>query len=289
MSSQAAAKVCFREICSSDLGALADLLTLGFPVRTREYWLNGFRRLGARSNPKGPSPYGWVMVHNEELVGVILLINSSILVSGQLVLRSNLSSWFVKPAFRSLANVLVKQATRRSDVTYLNISPAPHTWRTIEAQGFKRYSNGQFVALPIARATSCKTELREVGGEIPIPFEGFERDLLLDHHAYGCLALWCSSSEGDHPFVFLPRKVKRLIPCYQLIYCRNIDDYVRFARPLGRFMVMRGRPFVLIDANGAIPGLKGRFFPDVSPKYFKGPDRPRLGDLSYTEAPIFGL
>lgn len=289
MTFQATAKVYCREICISDLSALADLLTLGFPARPQEYWLNGLSRLVARSSPRGLPPYGYVMVHDEELVGVILLISSLIPNGGKLTLRSNLSSWFVKPAFRSLANLLVKEATRRSDGTYLNISPAPHTWRTIEAQGFKRYSNGQFIAVPSTHASSSKIALREVNGRIPMPFEGFERDLLMDHHAYGCMALWCSSADGDHPFVFLPRNIKRLIPCYQLIYCRDIDDYVRFAHTLGRFVAMRGRPFVLIDANGPIPGLKGWFFPNKSPKYFKGPDRPRLGDISYTEAPIFGL
>ena len=46
---------------------------------------------------------------------------------------------------------------------------------------------------------------------------------------------------------------------------------------------MRGRPFVLIDANGPIPGLPGKYFGGKSPKYFKGPTPPRLGDLAYTE------
>jgi hypothetical protein len=27
----------------------------------------------------------------------------------------------------------------------------------------------------------------------------------------------------------------------------------------------------------------------VAPKYFKGPEKPRLGDLAYTEAAMFGM
>ena len=34
------------------------------------------------------------------------------------------------------------------DVTYINISPAPPTWPVVEAQGFRRFSEGQFFAVP---------------------------------------------------------------------------------------------------------------------------------------------
>jgi hypothetical protein len=33
----------------------------------------------------------------------------------------------------------------------------------------------------------------------------------------------------------------------------------------------------------------GKYFDGVAPKYFKGPTRPRLGDLAYTEAAMFGM
>ena len=57
----------------------------------------------------------------------------------------------------------------------------------------------------------------------------------------------------------------------------------------GRFLLLRGRPFVLIDANAPIRGLLGKYFQGRMPKYFKGPDRPRLGDLAYTETAMFGM
>jgi hypothetical protein len=59
--------------------------------------------------------------------------------------------------------------------------------------------------------------------------------------------------------------------------------------PIGRFLPVRGHPLVLIDANGPIPGLVGKYAGAKMPKYFKGPDRPRLGDLAYTETAMFGF
>ena len=78
-----------------------------------------------------------------------------------------------------------------------------------------------------------------------------------------------------------------VIPCFQLVYCRDISDYVHFAESLGSFLALRRRPFVIIDSNGPIPGLRGRYFENKAPKYFKGPNPPRLGDLAYTELPLF--
>ena len=38
-----------------------------------------------------------------------------------------------------------------------------------------------------------------------------------------------------------------------------------------------------------MPGLVGIFRRGSKPKYFKGPQRPRLGDLAYTEYAIMGV
>ena len=48
-------------------------------------------------------------------------------------------------------------------------------------------------------------------------------------------------------------------------------------------------PFVIVDSNGPIPGLVGMYRRGSMPKYFKGPRRPRLGDLAYTEYALLGV
>ena len=109
------------------------------------------------------------------------------------------------------------------------------------------------------------------------------------HAAHGCISLWCATSKRAYPFVFRPRLVRSFVPFAQLIYCRDIGDFVRFAGPIGRALARHGRPLVLIDANGPIPGLLGWFGRGNMPKYFKGPQRPRLGDLAYTEYAVLGV
>jgi hypothetical protein len=85
------------------------------------------------------------------------------------------------------------------------------------------------------------------------------------------------------------RLIRKIIPCFQLAYCRDISDFVHFARPLGRYLALHGRPLVMMDANGPVEGMVGGYFEGVRPKYFKGPNPPRLGDLAYTETSLFGI
>jgi hypothetical protein len=122
-----------------------------------------------------------------------------------------------------------------------------------------------------------------------VAFDTADQLILSRHAAHGCISLWCEAEGRAYPFVFRPRFVKNLLPCAQMIYCGDIADFVRFVGPIGRYLARRGKPFVILDSNGEIPGLLGVFCRGSMTKYFKGPQRPRLGDLAYTEYAVLGI
>ncbi len=280
-----------RQIAEADIAAVAALLARGFPNRSRKFWQRAFAQLTRREPPPGLPKYGYLMESGRVPVGAILLICATMWNGEQASIRCNLSSWYVEPRFRAYAPLLVSQALRHKDVTYLNVSPAPHTLSTIEAQGFSRYCDGIFVALPMLNGPFGKAgvEVFDARRPLPIDVDPFEQEVLLEHAAHGCISLWCASVGRAYPFVFRPRLVKTVVPCAQLIYCRDVGDLVRFAGPVGRYLARRGRSLVIVDANGPIAGLIGMFRRDRMPKYFKGPQRPRLGDLAYTEYAMLGV
>jgi hypothetical protein len=284
-------KVRSRQITDPDIEGVVDLLARGFRLRPRGYWQRALEKLSSRQAPPDMPKFGYLLESGGDLVGVILLIYSSIPGSPAAKMRCNVSSWYVEPAFRGHASLLISQAIKNKNVTYVNVSPAMHTRPIVEAQGFSRYSEGQFVAAPALsmNGRGGAAKMIEVATPPGVPIERAELDLLLAHKAYGCLSLWAVAAGQAHPFVFMPRLAKGCIPCAQLIYCRQIRDFVRLAGPIGRYLTARGRPLVIIDSNGPIPGLVGRYIEGKAPKYFKGPDRPHFGDLAYTEAVLFGL
>jgi hypothetical protein len=50
----------------------------------------------------------------------------------------------------------------------------------------------------------------------------------------------------------------------------------------------QGVVLLLCAAEGPIAGLPGRFYAGRTPRFFKGPNRPRLNDLAFTEMVVFG-
>jgi len=291
MSRPTSRKVRARQIVEADINRLADLLAKGFPGHTRAFWLRAFARLANRRSPDGLPRYGYLLENDDVPVGVILLIFADIRSADGSTTRGNVSSWYVEPRFRSYAALLISCALRHKDITYLNVTAAPSTRAIAEAQGYFRYNRGIFVAAPALSSRSCSAEVRLVSVERPPrgQIESWEHDLLLEHAKYGCLSLWVETVERAYPFVFRVRRLKGILPYPQLVYCRDVQDLARFAGPIGRFLLSRGHPFVAIDSDGPIEGLVGKYFDGRMPKYFKGRDRPRLGDLAYTEIAMFGV
>ncbi|MBV1698123.1 MAG: acyl-CoA acyltransferase [Hyphomicrobiales bacterium] len=279
-----------RQINEADIDAVAALLARGFRSHDRAFWLSAFAQLRRHQPPHGLPKYGYLLETAGAVVGAILSICSTVPANGAATVRCNLSSWYVDPAYRAYAPMLVAQALRYKDVTYLNVSSAPHTRPIIEAQGFSRYTDGVFVALPLLQGLfGPPVKLLPAHGEPPAGADPLDCEVMAQHVAHGCIGLWCVSGAGAFPFVFRPRLIRGILPSALLIYCRDVADFIRFAGPLGRALARRGWPFVILDANGRIPGLFGFFSAGAMPKYFKGPQQPRLGDLAYTERAVLGV
>lgn len=283
-----------REIGASDLDAIADLLTRGFASRSRDYWMRGLKRQTAREVPEGYPRFGYMLDNEGAPVGVLLLLYSAGEEDGKTVIRCNLSSWYVEPAFRSYASILTKIAQRHKEVTYINISPASWTWRIVEAQGFRSYCNGLFCSFPALSRRSRGMTVEIVSRHVQAikGLSATEVTLLARHAAFGCLSLICRTADGGtFPFILQQMRIRRgqlAPPAMQLIYCHDIADYVACAGMIGRFLLARGKIAVVLDANQRMEDLIGFYTRARGRKYFKGRQCPRLGDLSDTELVIYG-
>jgi hypothetical protein len=273
-----------RQIQEADLGAIAELLARGFRFRMKSYWLRGLARLGARAAPAGYPRYGLLLESGKRIVGAILTIYSSVPADGGLAIRCNLSSWYVDPEFRGYAPMLA--SFRDPAVTYVNISPAENTWATIETQGFRCIREGWFLSFP---ALSRRGEPVRILPLSSVPQELPERTLLEEHAASGCI-VFVLESEGEHfPFVFAPRPLlHRTLPGIKLAYCRDLSDYIRFAGTIGRHLLLRGMPAVVLDNDPRVRELTGFPIERTRRYYVRGPHPPRSGDLAYTETVFFG-
>lgn len=283
-------KIRCREIAAEDRDGLIKVLQRGFPHRSREHWLHVFQRLTEHTTPPGLPKYGYLVEAEGVPVGILLVIFSSTEVNGEIRIRANVASWYVDPEFRSYATLLAARALGHKNVTYVNITPARHTWPILKAQGYLQLCAGRFVAIAMLAPISLFARVRS-GAHASSVGSGLnesEARLLRAHAGFGCIALTCGRKDDQHPFVFVRRLKYGWIPYALLVYCRDLEDFTRFAGPLGRHLALRGMTLVFVDTNHRLPGLLGRFT-EAGPQFYKGPHRPNAGDLAYTERVMFGV
>ena len=94
------------------------------------------------------------------MVGVLLTLYTTTQIQSDVIVRCNLSSWYVRPRFRAFAAILDLTVTRRRDTTYVNVSPAAQTFALQGARGFSRYCKGQMLAIPLLSRPSGKRAVK---------------------------------------------------------------------------------------------------------------------------------
>jgi hypothetical protein len=270
---QQVSRVRCRPIAEDDLDGLADFLTRGFAGSRRSQWIEGFARWKRLPVIEGVPRFGYMLDGGFGPVGVLLMLWSR---RGEQII-CNLSSWYVEPGWRAHSTLLVAIATRLKHVVYLNASPAPHTWRTLQAQGFAPYNFGRSAVF----ALPGRGAVRDV-----IPSDLPEAQLLNDHRALGLTSLVVEKDGIVSPFVFKPRRLDGpKLAVMDVIFCRNPQDFRRCAPALARHFLSRRVAGFLIDGDSQ--GPLSHYVEGKEPRYFKGPNAPTLGDLAYTEKVIF--
>ena len=269
-----------REIDDTDLPSVVALLAEGFPKRTPAYWRAGISRLTERPPVAGYPHYGYLLESDGDIQGVILSITASI-DSG---LRSNLSSWYVRPRYRQLATFLLRRAFKREGGVYLNMSPADHVRSIMDAFGFRAYTAGALL-LDARAAVRSRGSVRPVDANTLSLLPEHERTVVSRHLAYGCMGIVLETSAGMRLALYRTGRFKRIAPYAQFVYGRP-ETIVSYAGPVMRALARKGVPLAMVDAEG--PGTCGTFLAGRNVRYFRGARHPALGDLLESEIAIFG-
>lgn len=270
-----------REIGERDFPNMQRLFASGYSPDAYT-WL--FQTLSSHPTPEGQPKFGYLMEVGGNVVGAIILVSSRIVVGQKSFVRCHLTALRVDPEFKGYGAFLMMKAKSNPDVTYVNLSAVPVSQPIIEAQGFVKYARGQFASIPILnvlKSSEPGVRILESHQRPESAFNQYEYDLMADHARYGCVSFWCATEGRAYPFVFKQRYVKRLIPAAQLIYCRDVTDVKRFAKQIGIVLAKHGLLLMLMDANGPMTGLAGKYFEGWLPRWYKG-TQPRLGDIAYT-------
>lgn len=279
-----------RPIAEGDLDAVAVLLAEGFRGRSRQAFRAGLERLTHRDVPTSAQRYGYCLDTGSRIVGAIVLIASARTVDGKPTIFCNVSSWYVIPDFRAYAQLLVSVALRNKDFTYTNVTPAPHTWDIVERQGYTRYCSGLFFAAAILAKPRAGAVIERFGKPDHSALPDF--GMLKRHHDLGCDVVAAREGERLSGFVFRRYRIRsgRLaLPAMFVLHTPDREQLVALSGNFGRYFMRKAAPFLVMDADGPVPGLTGVYTERRGRKYYRGPHRPALCDLADTEYAVFGV
>jgi len=272
-----------REIGDDDLVEVVNLLSEGFPSRGQTYWQQCIAALGRMALVPPYPRYGYVLVADGALQGVMLLLTAR-LETGP---RSNLSSWYVRPIYRKFASFLFQRSLKTKGGVYLNVSPADHVLAIVKAFGFTPYTGGTYLLDPRAIFHRAGGRVSPCDDAVVARLTDDVAMVIERHQEYGCQVCAIEDDEGLMPALFRVKRVRGLVPVASFLW----GDPARLVRNRGalmRWLVTRGIPAALIDApmNSHESGVA--LFPRKGVRYRKGTGDVAPGDLRDTEMAIFG-
>lgn len=257
-----------RAMTEADLPAVVRLMAESFPRRDEAYFERGFERLAAAPVPDGYERYGFVIDDEDGIGGAVLAIPSTHDYGGSSQVFVNISTWCVAPSRRGpLAKALYDRAGARHEAVNTNLSAALHTIKTLDRLNFHPWTTGQFLALD-ATGRGGRAMRHDAPGAPEVP--AHHARVLEDHASLDCRSVVLETDAAPIPLVLLPRRVGRIVPVAQLIYCESLADLSRHGRALMRWARRSGFAGVLIDADGPVPGFRGRYYAGKAAKYIRG-------------------
>src|SRR5262249_50665273 len=96
--------------------------------------------LAARERLEDIPPFGYALEADGGGVGVHLLIFPRRGGATDAPIWCNPSALYVDPRYQGYGALLVSKAARLKNVTSLNTTASPHTWPSLEAMGYRRYT-----------------------------------------------------------------------------------------------------------------------------------------------------
>lgn len=283
-------------IDASNIGAAMDLLTRGFPQRSRQFWEKGITRLLASPAHKNDGePIGTMMMADGRAVGIALSAASyrPAVTDGARSRLVNLCSWYIDPDHRWRMPVMLRNAMRCKSTIYTDLSPTENVRPMLEMLGFKPLNNGvEVVCVPsmAARQLDAPAVVQWRDAARADPGAGIGQ-LMADHESFGCYAFAIETAERSVPLIVKPF-TRCGVPMGQVVYCGDASALGGALGSLSRTLVWHGRLGLVVDlpiGQAGTRSLTRIATPSRRRRYIKNGSQEGVIDYAYSELVFFEL
>jgi hypothetical protein len=225
------------------------------PRLTKDDW----RHLFTHGWNKGDEPNGFVLAERGKIVGFIATIFSERVIEGTPERFCNLSSWIVKPEFRSESVRLLAPALAFKNCTLINLSPERNTVQLFLKLGFSMLDTKARIILPLPaghRSTSVQTSVTTDPEVVERTLHGHDLAIFTAHRPYRCGHVLALELDGSYCYAVFTRILRNSMYFNHVHY---ISSLAVFLRNLGsiRSALRRhnGAWFLLVD-NRLLDGAR---------------------------------
>jgi hypothetical protein len=213
-----------RQATRDDLDLVFPLFK-GFATQSQvnpEDWKKIFEKLWDKQDPC----CGYVLINGKEAVGFLGTIFSKRLIKGIPRDFCNLTSWIVKPDYRSESLSLLFPLMGRKDLTLTNFTASNRVIDVLLKVGFKSLEDHYRMILPIPLLTAgCKVYFdTEIIENI---LQGDNLRIFLDHKKLHCRHILLEF-QNDQCYLVLNPARKRNLPVMFVDYISNLDFFMKY-------------------------------------------------------------
>lgn len=173
---------------------------------------------------------GYKLVHEKEIVGFIAYVLSKKLINEKWENFCNISSWTVKPEYRSSSIDLLYPILELKDYSIISYTPSPGAYE-IETKLFNlKILDSHEVIIPALPRLSAPMEMKfkmttleanRNNERLLSLLPDYERQIFRDHEKFKCHHMLITSSKGVLYMIF-KRIFKRNLPFVKLYYVNNL-------------------------------------------------------------------
>lgn len=227
----------------SDLAHAERLLCEGFPSLRAPFWAAALARLKRYGgNAEAGVPLGYLMLDRDEPVGVMLTpARLQARPDGGVHRIVNLSSWYVRPAYRWRAGFMLRNLLADEAAVYTDLTPTPEVQKMLPVLGLVPINAGVALhLLPLLCLHPARgARLRPLAPDEPAPPGGPPRAMVEAHRELGCVPL-VLEHPGGQALVICKRTRVRGIPAAQLVFAESQALLLRHRGALARGLLALG-------------------------------------------------
>jgi hypothetical protein len=228
-----------RAIQAADLQMVGEFLAEYMPtppVRSAEGWV---RFLSANWASERPN-YGFMLVDNRRVTGVLGTIYSDQLVCGNHERFGNLTSWFVLPEYRNQGLKLILACVSQPGYHFTNFTPSKVVQQICTFMKFSVIDDRAYIipAMPwdLVAKSALVTESSERLWE---GLEGDARQVYADHRAVRRLHHLMAGTPGRTLYVAYRRSTVAGLPCARILMTSSPQLFSDYLPAIRRYLALR--------------------------------------------------